>query len=129
IDRLLAGGSTQPARRGPGGVELGRDTVYERIEPGIERSDRPRRAETQHHAFQVLDQRRLPPAFVAGRAIARFRRQFAEVPGDGNAGRAPPFIEYIEDVRFAEVDFDRTPPRPVAVVALEIVIDPLERHL
>jgi hypothetical protein len=43
--------------------------------------------------------------------------------------RPPPLVEDVEDIRFAEVDFDGTAPRALPVVPLEVAIDPLARHL
>ena len=44
------------------------------------------------------------------------------------AHRAPPLVEDIEHVRFAEVDLHRTPSRSLSIVALEVAIDPLARN-
>src|SRR5262245_36160147 len=46
-----------------------------------------------------------------------------------HAGCAAPLVEDIEDVRLAEVNLHRPPPRTRPVVALEVTIDPLERDL
>ena len=47
----------------------------------------------------------------------------------GDAGGAPPVVEDIQDIGLAEINLDRPPARAVSIVALEIPIDPLERHL
>src|SRR5206468_8247244 len=60
--------------------------------------------------------------------LRRFRPRGWDI-GDRNAGRAPPLVEHVQDVGFAEVDLHRPAPRSASIVALEVAIDSLERHL
>ena len=49
--------------------------------------------------------------------------------GRNGADGSPPLVEHVEHVGFAEIDFYGTAARTFPVVALEVPIDSLKRHL
>src|SRR3954447_11414910 len=77
------------------------------------------RRQSRDHAFEMGWQRVRPSAV---------RRGICPRITAGDANRAAPSVEQIEDVRFAELNPDRSPPRPFRVIALAVLIDPLLCH-
>src|SRR2546426_287639 len=73
----------------------------------------------------------VPYRFFGNRIDARasVRDALQTVPNGGHTRRAPPLVEHVKHVRFAEIDLDWPPSRALRVVAFEVPIDALERDL
>ena len=99
-----------------------RDAIDQRI-GGLAERDRSRAGCSAAPATRSRCSGKRRPATAgskAGSPVADDRR--SERPTLMPGGAAP-LVEHIEHVRFAEVDLHRPPPRPLAVVALEVAID------
>src|SRR5262245_17231361 len=121
-DQLLPRLAANASRLAPRHFELGSRAIDERIERRAQRALRSRLGQPQHHALQMRRQR------VTG--TGRLGTYAWRLKTDTH--RPAPFVEYVENVRLAEVDLHRATPRTLAIVALEAAIDggprDFERH-
>jgi len=67
-------------------------------------------------------------ALAHGRSV-HVRCHIGRRSGGRQTQRPAPLVEYIQHVRFTEIDPYRPPARTLAVIALEVPIDAAERHL
>ena len=120
VPRLAA----QPAGHTLRQVELAGRRIDQVVELTAEAAVRARGRQPHHDALEMGRQRTAPGPILVCRVIAgRLFNVLAQPDG------STPFVEGVEDIGFAEVDFHRPPPGALPGLALEAAVDPAERHV